>query len=217
MDLDVWIPDAGRGPGLVLVGEIFGVGPYIRAVAERLADAGYVVAAPDIFWRVEPGWVGEHTPEGLGAALAVAGRLDAGAAAADCAATLDQLAGFDEVTGQPGIIGFCLGGTIAFRVAIDAEPALCVSYYGSGVPAMAGELGRVRCPTLLHFGSVDPYIPGASIEPLADALGAHPNIVLNVEIAGHAFDNTNPMFHDEAAAKAAWAKTMAFLAAHLPP
>jgi len=218
MSLDLWRPAAGRGPGLLLIAEIFGVGPYIHAVAERLAAAGYVVAAPDIFWRIEPRWVGEHTPEGLTASLAVAGRLDADAATGDCVAALGHLAGRDEVAGRPGIIGFCLGGTLAYRVAVESDPAVCVSYYGSGVPAMAGDLRRIGCPTLLHFGREDPYIPVASVQPLADALPEHPNVVLNMEIAGHAFDNhLAPMFHVEAAAAAAWAKTMAFLTEHLPP
>ena len=55
MAMTVWLPDAGHGPGLLLIQEIFGVGPYIRAVAERLAAAGYVVGAPDVFWRFAPG------------------------------------------------------------------------------------------------------------------------------------------------------------------
>jgi dienelactone hydrolase len=56
MAMHVWVPESGTGPGLVLIQEIFGVGAYIRAVAERLAAAGYVVATPDVFWRFAPGW-----------------------------------------------------------------------------------------------------------------------------------------------------------------
>jgi len=217
MGVDVWVPDAGRGPGLVLVQEIYGVGPYVRAVAERLADAGYVVAAPDVFWRFHPGWIAEHTAEGTAAAIAKAGQLDIARATADCAAALGYLGGLPEVIGTPGIIGFCLGGTLAFRVAVAADPAVTVAYYGSGVPTMLDELASVTSPTLLHFGSVDPYIPGASVDALAEALAGHPAIVLNVEIAGHAFDNHEaPMFWNEGAATAAWAKTMAFLGEHLP-
>jgi carboxymethylenebutenolidase len=92
-----------------------------------------------------------------------------------------------------------------------------VSYYGSGVPSMIDRLDDVGCPTLFHFGANDPYIPGEGVEALAEALTERSGLVLNVEIAGHAFDNHDaPMFWAEAAAKAAWAKTMAFLAEHLP-
>jgi carboxymethylenebutenolidase len=217
MDVDVWVPDAGHGPGLVLLQEIFGVGPYVRGVAERLAAAGYVVGAPDLFWRFHPRWIAEHDAEGLAASMAKAGQLDVHAATSDSAAVLEHLASSEVVDGTPGVLGFCLGGTLAFRVAVRSSPSVAVCYYGSGIPTMIDDLARITCPMLLHFGSTDPYIPGESLEPLVEALARHPAIELNVELAGHAFDNDKaPMFYDEAAARAAWAKTMAFLGQHLP-
>ena len=66
MTMPVWIPDSGGGPAILLIQEIFGVGPYIRAVGERLAAAGYVVGAPDLFWRFAPGWDAGHDEAGLG-------------------------------------------------------------------------------------------------------------------------------------------------------
>ena len=84
----LWLPEAGRGPGILLIQEIFGVGSYIRAVAERLADAGYVVGAPDVFWRFAPGWEADHDEAGLTASLEQAGKLDPEQAVADCAAAL---------------------------------------------------------------------------------------------------------------------------------
>lgn len=216
MDLHVWTPAIVPAPAVLLVQEIFGVGPYIRSVAERLAEAGYVVGAPDIFWRFHPGWVAEATPEGTQASIGKVAELDVNQAIDDCGAALTHLAGLDDVEGVPAVLGFCLGGTIAYGVAARFEPSACVSYYGSGVPALLDQLASVTCPTLFHFGSADPYIPGASIEALAEAAAAFPHMAVNVEIAGHAFDNPAPMYHDEAAARAAWSKTMAFLSQHLP-
>ena len=216
MDLHLWIPDAGPGPGLLLIQEIFGVGAYVRAVAERLVDAGYTVGAPDVFWRFAPGWEAGHDQEGLAASMAKVANLDPQKAIGDCAAALDHL---DTVAagGRPGVIGFCLGGTLGFGVAIVSDPSVCVSYYGSGVPDMIDRLGQVSCPTLFHFGNSDNYIPGEGVDRLAEAIGDRDDVVLNVEHAGHAFDNhESEMFYDEAAARAAWAKTMAFLAEHLP-
>jgi acyl-CoA synthetase (AMP-forming)/AMP-acid ligase II len=176
-----------------------------------------VVAAPDVFWRFHPRWIGAHTPEGVQASIAQTAHLDVELATGDCAAALAHLGGLPEVDDQPGIIGFCLGGTLAFRVASRAEPAVCVSYYGSGIPTMLDDLAQVPCPLLLHFGSLDPYIPGAAVEALTAATAGQRNVVINVEIAGHAFDNHEaPMFYAESAAKAAWAKTLAFLGEHLP-
>jgi carboxymethylenebutenolidase len=216
MAMHVWLPPSGSGPGLLLLQEIFGVGAYIRAVAERLAAAGYVVGAPDVFWRFAPGWEQGHDEEGLTASLEAVQQLDFERAVADCISALGVLGAQPEVTGAPGAIGFCLGGTLAFAVAAHGEPSVCVSYYGSGVPAMRGLLEHVTCPALLHFGNQDAYIPNDGVEGLAEAIHGRPGIVINVEQAGHAFDNhESAMFHDESAARAAWAKTMAFLAEHL--
>jgi carboxymethylenebutenolidase len=216
MDLHLWIPDGAPGPGLLLIQEIFGVGAYVRAVAKRLAEAGYTVGAPDVFWRFAPGWEAGHDQEGLAASMAQVANLDPQKAIGDCAAGLDHLAAVAGA-GRPGVIGFCLGGTLAFGVAIVSDPAVCVSYYGSGVPDMIDRLDHVSCPTLFHFGNDDSYIPGEGVERLAEAIRGRDDVVLNVEHAGHAFDNhESEMFYDESAAQAAWAKTMAFLAEHLP-
>ena len=117
----------------------------------------------------------------------------------------------------PAVIGFCLGGTLAWGVAANAEPSCCVSYYGSGVASMIGLIDQVSCPTLFHFGNEDPYIPNEGVDTIGASLAGRPGFVLNVENAGHAFDNhESEMFYNENAANAAWAKTMAFLAANLP-
>jgi carboxymethylenebutenolidase len=148
--------------------------------------------------------------------MAQAANLDPQRAVADCVAALDHLNGL-AAGAKSGVLGFCLGGTLAFGVALAADPAVCVSYYGSGVPDMIDRLDEVSCPTLLHFGSTDAYIPGAGVERIAAAITDRDDVVLNVELAGHAFDNhESEMFYEEAAARAAWSKTMAFLREHLP-
>ena len=137
MAMTVWLPDGGSGPALLLLQEIFGVGSYIAAVAERLAGAGYVVGAPDVFWRFAPGWHADHDEAGLTASLQQVGNLDPGKAVEDCIAALEHLDGLAETTGRPGVLGFCLGGTLAFGVAVGDSPSVCVSYYGSASPACA--------------------------------------------------------------------------------
>ena len=82
---------------------------------------------------------------------------------------------------------------------------------------MLDQIPNVTCPTLFHFGNADAYIPNDGVEELNAAIAGRPNFVLNVENAGHAFDNhESAMFWNESAAQAAWAKTMAFLGQHLP-
>lgn len=215
MPMQVWTPSGGSGPGILLIQEIFGVGPYIRAVAARLCEAGYVVGAPDVFWRFAPGWEADHDEAGLAASIEKVGQLDPALAAGDCTAALQALGNLDGVAGAPAVMGFCLGGTLAWAVAAAGEPAACVSYYGSGVPSMLDQIDAVTCPTLFHFGNDDAFIPNEGVEAINAAIDGRPGFVLNVENAGHAFDNhESEMFWNESAAQTAWAKTMAFLDEH---
>jgi carboxymethylenebutenolidase len=217
MDVHIWSPDAPPRAAILVIQEIFGVSAYIRAVAERLADAGYLVGAPDVFWRFAPNWEADHSEAGLGASFEKVSQLDFPNAITDCVTALEHLGALPGIASAPAVMGFCLGGTLAWGVAANAKPSCCVSYYGSGVPSMIGMIDQVSCPTLFHFGNEDPYIPNEGVDAIGAALAGHPGFVLNIENAGHAFDNhESEMFYNESAAKSAWAKTMAFLATHLP-
>ncbi|MGB8862385.1 MAG: dienelactone hydrolase family protein [Ilumatobacteraceae bacterium] len=217
MDLHVWTPSTPPKSAVLLIQEIFGVGPYIRAVAERLAAAGYLVGAPDVFWRFAPHWEAGHDQDGLTASLEKVGQLDFPTAVGDLCAALDHLGGQAGIERSPAVMGFCLGGTLAWAVAAAAAPSVCVSYYGSGVPGMLGMIDQVACPTLFHFGNQDAFIPNEGVDAVGAAIAGREGFVLNVEQAGHAFDNhESEMFFDESAAKASWAKTMAFLGLYLP-
>jgi carboxymethylenebutenolidase len=217
-DVHVVLPDGGRGPGVVLIQEIFGVGSFIRAVADRLAGLGYVVAAPDLFWRFAPNYAADHDEAGLAESFDKLQQLDVPKAVSDSVATLEHLARLDEVTGRPGVFGYCLGGTIAWATAAQGDPAVCISYYGTQVPQMLDLVDQVTCPTLFHFGDTDSFLPMEAVEALNTAITGRPGFVINIEHAGHAFENSEaPMFYDEAAAQSSWAKTVAFLGTHLPP
>ena len=218
MDLHVWTPDTGGSAAILLIQEIFGVGPYIRSVAERLAEAGYVVGAPDVFWRFHRNWEADHSEAGLGASIDKVQQLDFPRAVGDLLAAVDHLGSLDGVESKPGVLGFCLGGTLAWAVAVNGDPSVCVSYYGSGVPSMIDMIDGVTCPTLFHFGNADAYLPNEGVDAVAAKIAGREGFVVNVENAGHAFDNHEAdMFYNEAAANAAWAKTMAFLKLYLSP
>lgn len=216
-DVHVWLPDSGRGPGLVLIQEIFGVSTFIRSVAEKLADLGYVVAAPDLFWRFAPNYEAAHDEAGLAESFEKMQQLDIPKAVSDTIAALEHLGTLDEVTGRPGVFGYCLGGTLAWAAAGHADPSVCVSYYGTQVPQMLDLVDEVTCPTLFHFGDSDSFLPMEGVEQLNAAITGKPGFTLNIEHAGHAFENYDaPAFYDEAAAQSSWAKTVAFLGTHLP-
>jgi len=214
------VPEVPNGAGILLIQEIFGVGPYITAVADRLASLGYTVAAPDLFWRFAPGHAATHDADGLTMSMELVGQMDPTLAVTDCLATLAHLRALPEVEGPAGVLGFCLGGTLAVECARRGDPDAVVSYYGSGVPGIVDHFGEITTPTLLHFGGSDPFIPTDQIDEVIAAVPLHPAIELNVEAgAGHAFDNHEAAemgFYDARAAAHAWALTRAFLAQHLP-
>jgi carboxymethylenebutenolidase len=221
-DGHVVLPEAGSGPGIVVLQKIFGVGDYIKESAERLAGLGYVALAPDLYWRIEPGIAVAHDEAGLRHAFEVAQKLDHELAVRDSIDALKTLRGLPEVApagGRAGVLGFCLGGTLAFGVAIDGDPDVAVCYYGSGIPGMLDPGGeRIACPVLFHFGGQDPYIPREQVDRVGAFAEAHPNMESHVqEDAGHAFDNHEaPMFHQPEPAARAWEITREFLARTLP-
>ena len=217
-DLQVWRPDAGSGPGLLLIQEIYGVSDYIQAVAEDLAGLGYVVAAPDLFWRLKPGHVAAHDQAGLTESLELASRFDFGQGVADATAALRTLAALPEVTGGTGVVGFCLGGSIAYFLAAQAELDATVSYYGSAVHDNLELLAQIEGPLQFQYGGSDPYIPREQVAQVEQAAAGRPNVEINVEEeAGHAFHNRKaPMFHVPEPAARAWQRTEQFLGRHLP-
>jgi carboxymethylenebutenolidase len=217
-DLPVWLPEGGTGPGLVLIQEIFGLDDYLGSVAADLAALGYVVVVPELFWRIAPKWSSSHDEAGLAASSEVMGRLDFGLAQSDVNATLAHLRTLPEVAGGVGVFGFCLGGSLAFGAAVEANPDVAVSFYGSTVPDNADRLARVSCPIQFHFGGQDPYIPRDAVRKVEAAVDEHAGAEIHVqEQAGHAFHNhVAPMFHNPSAAAAAWALTTEFLTRELP-
>jgi carboxymethylenebutenolidase len=215
------IPASGSGPGIVLLHEIFGVNVYVHDNARRLAELGYVVLAPDLFWRVLPGHrIDVHDEEGVKAGMAAVSQLDVPTAGRDAVAALDVLRAMPEVTDRrAGSLGFCLGGTLSYLVAVHGDPDVAVVYYGSGIADMLDAAAGIECPMLMHWGGADPFIPREQVDAVAAMAAGNDRIECHVyEGAGHAFDNHHSaQFHHADAAAQAWERTAAFLARELPP
>jgi carboxymethylenebutenolidase len=218
LDLTVWVPDGGTGPGLLLLQEIFGVSDYIRDVAQDLAALGYVVGAPDLFWRIKPGHDAAHDEAGLAESLGISSQFDTEQGVADAAVALAHLRSLPEVTGGFGVIGFCLGGSLAYFLAAQAELDAAVSFYGSEVPGNLEILETITIPVQFHFGGSDPYISRDQVAAVEQAAADHDSAEVHVEEeAGHAFHNRKaPMFHLPEPAARAWQRTEKFLQRHLP-
>ncbi|MDT7562083.1 MAG: carboxymethylenebutenolidase [Pseudonocardiales bacterium] len=214
------VPDGGRGPGVLLFQEVFGVNDNMRGLAGRLADEGYLVLVPDMFWRVRPGF---ESPDeaGLAEGMSLAGQMDQDLAVHDMSSALGHLLGMPGCTGKVGAVGFCLGGTLTYTCAATARLdrrslAAAVPYYGSGIYQLLDLAGAVECPIMFHYGDRDPYIPAEQVAAIEAAFAGHGNAEVHHYDAGHAFSNWDaPSFYQPDAAEKAWDRTTAFLAKHL--
>jgi carboxymethylenebutenolidase len=212
------VPAAGHGPGVLVIQEIFGVNAYIRDVCDRLAAVGYVALAPDLFWRIQPNVEFDSSDQAtIEPAAQLAGQYDPVAGLGDLGDALQHLRSLEETQGATGVIGFCFGGTQAYRVAAHLDPTCVVSYYGSGTADLLGDLDKVSCPIMFHFGDSDPYLPMTDVDKIKTAVADRHDIVVHVhEGGGHAFDNRfAPHFSQPEIAAAAWTETLTFLYTHI--
>jgi carboxymethylenebutenolidase len=211
-----WLPESGHGPGLLLLQEIFGVSKFIRSRAADLAELGYVVLAPELYWRLDQTEVDEEAADALEQGIALRMQFDWDAGVRDAQTALEWLRA-DQAAGPGiGLFGFCFGGGLAFNLtAIDA-PDVLISYYGSDIPRLLELAPRVGAPSLHHFGLADDYIPAGTVARIEAAV-SRPGVQFETYPgAGHAFDNPMPMFHHPQASAEAWASTVAFLERELP-
>ncbi|MBU6304422.1 MAG: dienelactone hydrolase family protein [Betaproteobacteria bacterium] len=170
------LPPTGRGPGLVVLQEIFGVNEHIRAVADQYAADGYCVIAPDIFWRegrkIELG----YDPQGFERGLGLLGKLNIDQTAIDLHATVAAVKQQSACTGKVGSLGFCMGGLLSFIAAAEAGVDTAVCYYGGGIHQHSDRAKKIRCPVLFHFADQDAYIPQKAVAAVRKSLGGRKNV-----------------------------------------
>ncbi|MBA2774271.1 MAG: dienelactone hydrolase family protein [Nocardioidaceae bacterium] len=214
----LWLPEGGTGPGLLLLQEIFGVSGYIQRRGADLASAGYVVLAPELYWRLDAKAIDESAPSAIDDAMSLAGQLDWETAITDAVAALGHLRSREEVRGGTGLVGFCFGGGLAFNVAAVDSADVLVSYYGSSLPDLLDLAPMVNAPSLHHFGLADAYIDPETVERIRVAVttAALPAEFEVYEGANHAFDNDDFGFHHPEASALAWRRTLDFLGRTLP-
>lgn len=190
----------GKYPGILCYSDIFQLtGPMLRAVS-RLAGYGFVAAAPEIYHRIEPaGTAIPFDDAGRTRGMDDAAKTPVAHFDEDRRAALDYLATHPSVApGQLGAMGFCIGGHLAFRAALEADVRATVCFYGTGIhdgklgrDADAGSLGRagdIRGKLLMIFGSADPHIPAAGRTEIDRQLrNAKVDYQVNLYPAEHAF------------------------------
>jgi carboxymethylenebutenolidase len=214
------LPATGTGAGMVVVQEIFGVTDYIKDVCTRLSALGYVALAPDLYSRIDgESVIDERSDNSLPRAFGSMQKLDMTQAARDSATALQHLRTVPEVKNRrAGIIGFCLGGGMAYLVAAASDPDVAVCYYGSAIPGNLDKAPDIHCPVLFQFGDADEYITAEQRAAVEKAFEGRPHTEFHLHHGpNHAFDNHHAaMFHHAEAASAAWKQTAAFLEREFP-
>jgi len=189
--------------GLVIVQEIFGVNSHIRGVADGFAADGYVAIAPALFDRIERGVDFGYDADSIASGRELKGRMAWDDAVTDMAAAVAALGGM-----KIGVVGYCMGGTLAWLAATRiAGLSAAVGYYGGQIDDFRDE--TPTCPVMLHFGTEDASIPMDAVEAVR---AAHPDIPIHIyEGAGHGFNcDQRGSYHAQAAATAR-ERTLAFL------
>ena len=211
------LPPAGSGPGLVLFQEIFGVNPHIRSVAEQYALDGFVVLAPDVFWRqaprVELGYVGEERARGM----ALAQALQPAEVLADIGTAMAALRARPEAAGsRVGAFGYCLGGRLAWLAAATTDIDAAVPFYGGGIHGQLERAAAIRCPLQFHYAEHDDHIPLDAVERVRQATAGIAGTELHVYAgAMHGFNCWARASYQARAAALSHGRALRFLAEKL--
>jgi carboxymethylenebutenolidase len=210
-ELDGYVARPAAEPiaGLVVVQEAFGVNSHIRSVTDGFANDGFFAVAPALFDRIERGVELGYTGEDMQKGITVARQLDLGKAVLDVEAALDYAC--RETGKKAGVIGYCLGGSMAWLAATRLHPDAAVGYYGGHIAKFAEE--KPRAPVMLHFGLQDQHIPRAEIDEKVGS--AHPEIPIYWYDAGHGFSCNDRGAYNPESAKLARQRSLEFLKKHL--
>lgn len=201
------LPPGGKGPGVIVIQEWWGLVPHIKAVADRFAAQGYVALAPDLYH-------GKTTkePDEAGKLMMA---LNMQQAAKDMAGAYDYVRSHPACTGKVGSVGFCMGGGLSLMIAATRPIDACVDYYGMGE---AQQLKGLKAPVLGHYAENDTWASPEAARKLEQGLRD-----LGKQVQFHTYPGTEHAFFNDtradvynaAAANLSWDRTLAFFSEHL--
>lgn len=213
------VPASGKGPGIVLGQEIFGVNANMRAVADLYAEEGYVVLVPDLFWRMERDVDLGYTEQDFAKAIDFFQRVDLDLAVQDISASFAKLKTLDQVEGDDfGFVGFCMGGKLAYLTATRTKAACSVGFYGMGIENYLDEVDNIKGRLVLHFAENDAYCDAQARAKISAALKGHKGSEIYVyPNVDHAFARAGSAHFDKPAALMAHERTIAALKREIGP
>jgi carboxymethylenebutenolidase len=210
-------PDGAPRAAIVVIQEIFGVNEGMRRKCDKWAEKGYLALAPDLFWRLEPEVeLDPDVPDQFKRALDLMGRFDQDQGVRDLEATIRAGRGRLGEGGKVGIVGYCLGGRLAFMVAARTDANASVGYYAVGIPGLLGEKHAIANPLMLHIAGADHFVGPDQQRAMHEGLDDHPRVILHdYPGADHGFAAEMGQRRSEAAAELADRRTEQFFAQHL--
>lgn len=220
MGVHVSAPAGTPIAAIIVVPEIFGVNPGIRSKCDKLAAQGYLAVAPEIFWRFAPGVeLDPDVPDQFQQALGYFGQYDPNDGVLDIEAVIRAIragiAGHAPVA-KAGLVGYCLGGRLAYMAAARTDIDASVGYYGVMIDTMLNEAHAIANPLMLHIPTADHFVGPEAQAAIHAALDPHPKVTLH-DYPGldHGFATEVGDRRDEAGANLADSRTLAFFAEHL--
>ncbi len=209
-------PDGKVKAAIVVIQEIFGVNAGIRRKCDKLAEAGYLAIAPDLFWRFEPGVdLDPDKPEEFQQALKWMGKFDQNMGIRDIEATIRHARSL-SAGGKIGCVGYCLGGRLAYMTAARTDIDASVGYYGVGIDGLLREKNAISNPLMLHIPTADGFVDADTQKAMHEGLDSHPKVTLHdYEGLDHGFATEFGIRRDEEAATLADSRTATFFAEYL--
>jgi carboxymethylenebutenolidase len=206
-------PKGAPRAAIVVIQEIFGVNPGIRKKCDDWAAAGYLAIAPDLFWRLEPGVeLDPDVPEQFQTALGLMGRFNQDAGIRDVEATIRAARAGSDAR-KVGVVGYCLGGRLAFMTACRTDADASVGYYGVGIDNLLGEKHGIANPVLLHIAGADHFVTPDVQARMHEGLDYHPRVrIFDYPGEDHGFAAEMGKRRSEAAAQLADKRTVEFFA-----
>lgn len=210
-------PGSGRGPGLVVIQEIFGVNSVMREVADGMASRGYYALVPDLFSRLEPGvQLTDKTDADWKKALDLMNRFDVDKGIQDIQASIDYLRALPGCTGKVGALGYCLGGQLAYLTAARTNSDASVGYYGINIQSRLNEADKIKNPLMLHIAEADEYVPPEAQAKIEAGLKGNPHVTLyRYPQMSHAFARVGGAHYDKANADFANIRSATFFRQNL--
>ena len=198
------LPKAGKGAGVVVLQEIFGVTASMKKICDFLAKRQFTVICPDLFWSAE---ADTNLSESTDVETARTLRMKMN----DIGAAVAFLRKHPACTGDVGVVGYCWGGLLSFLTAADEKPDAAVAYYGVGIEKHLDKVAKLSCPLLMHYGGQDAYAGPEVVAQVKDALKDKDAKIFEYPEAGHAFARPDGAHFHPRSADVADMRTLSFL------